>query len=200
MIGSPGFAGYARTPMMSPFVLWVFTLLTFLSPPEKDAAVKYRGFNETAEARQERYKAIATDLAEVLNEEPPLPGKTEAQTAAVVVAIAFYESGFAPDVDSRTCPKDRCGFRGGRQVCLMQLYYPYGVDERDGYAMREVVEDRRQCFRAALAIIRASWARCQAPDTRLNAYASGSCAVGTANTRMKLATAQQLLRKLPYAP
>ncbi len=81
----------------------------------------------------------------------PLPGETSEGTAAILTAIAFYESGF------------RHGVRGdnGRARCEMQLWSAPGAED-----------DRATCVRVALARVRESMLIC-GKGNPLGIYASG---------------------------
>lgn len=176
-------------------IAWVVSLMTGVSPPARDAKFQsFPGWAETTEAREERYESIASDLVSVVfdEEEQPLPGTTREETARIVLAIMFHESGFAKDVDVGPCYRgkgfaSRCG--GGRAVCLMQLE-AWGRGTVDGRSRAELEGSRRTCIRAGLHVARKSYSICKKPDTRLNFYATGTCDRGTANTQMKLATAR----------
>lgn len=183
--------------------LWLVGLLSFLAPASKWAPLHILpGWAETVQEREQRYTSIASDLYDVVYDpaEKPLPGTSREETARVLLAIAFHESTyFAKDVDVGPCyrgpgaPGNRCDH--GQSVCLMQIYVPPG-ESRDGYTRAQIEGDRKTCFRVGLHFAQWSYSRCTAPGTRLNAYATGSCKHGSANTQMKLATAA----RLPRAP
>lgn len=187
--------------MNATLIAWIVSLLSMLSPPDKVASVqRLPGWEETPEERTARYASIASDLHDVVfdPEESPLRDTTREETVRVLAAVAFHESGFAKDVDVGPCYRGkghelRCD--SGRSVCLMQLHAP-GRTTIDGYTRAQLEGDRKTCFRAALHVASRSYSACRKPFTSLNLYATGFCNMGTANTRMKLATAA----RLPRAP
>ena len=108
----------------------------------------------------ERYESIARDLATVaLDEsEPPLftgvDSRTE--TALVMLSVASFESSFSKSVDDGIRRGDR-----GLSYCLMQIHVGNGVT-REGWTGQQLIEDRKQCFRAALHILQHSFSACRA--------------------------------------
>lgn len=129
------------------------------------------GHNETADQRRDRYASIAADVASVAE---------DAESAALLLAVAYHESGFARDVDIGPCYRGpgwerRCD--SGRAVCLTQLQLPRAERAR-------AVADRRVCLTLGLAAARRSLATCRhlAPELRL-AGLSGSCSRGWAGAR-----------------
>ncbi len=91
---------------------WIFSLLILLAPPERIAAQPhYPGWAETEAQLTARYQSIASDIATVVETETPIargPHGRE-QTAAMLVAVSWLESGWAPDVDSGNCYMGRSG-------------------------------------------------------------------------------------------
>lgn len=117
--------------MLNALTLWLISVMTIISPPERDAArAAKHNSSETGAERAARYESIAADIAAVTKGHA-LPGQTEQQTAALLVAVTFYESSFHPDVDDAECNEffvrtghekqnGRCD--GGISVGLMQLH------------------------------------------------------------------------------
>lgn len=127
--------------------------------------------HEDPAKRLERYRSIASDIAEVVmdpNEKPVFQDKWgREKTGLLLASIAWHESGFHEDVDNGTRRGD-----DGRSVCIMQVMtntrgttYSHTADY--------LLKDRKNCIRAALLIARY---KCKGGiNSRLRAYASGSC-------------------------
>jgi hypothetical protein len=122
-----------------------------------------------------RYESIARDVASVAFDDRETPlfdgadGRTE--TALLMLAVASYESSFSKRVDDGIRRGDH-----GYSYCLMQIHVGSGAT-REGWNARQLIEDRKLCFRAALHILQASFTACRSlpVDDRLSAYASGHC-------------------------
>ena len=93
------------------------------------------------------------------------------ETALLLLSVASYESAFNARVDDGTRRGDH-----GLSYCLMQIRVGEGAT-REGWSGKQLVEDRKRCFRAALHILHASFTACRRLpiDDRLSAYASGHC-------------------------
>jgi hypothetical protein len=134
----------------------------------------------------ERYDSIARDAAAVALDEHEDSlfdgdvGRTE--TAVLLLAVASFESSFNARVDNGTRRGDH-----GRSYCLMQIRVGDG-ETKEGWSGRQLVEDRKRCFRAALHILHASFAACRKlpVDDRLSAYASGHCYASAAVSRSRV--------------
>jgi hypothetical protein len=171
---------------MPTFISWVLALMTLAAPPARVTSYpSFPGWTETSEQRAERYEAIARAALEVAfdpNERPLYETGRDrrARTAATLLAVAFHESGFAPDVDKGPCYQDplknifRCD--SGRSACLMQVHVGAGVT-KEGWTRDELFADRAKCFRAGLHLLRRSVIACRdnEPEEKLAAYAGGSC-------------------------
>ncbi|HXN33946.1 MAG TPA: hypothetical protein VN894_18880 [Polyangiaceae bacterium] len=122
-----------------------------------------------------RYQSIARDVVSVALDESEAPvfegPDNRTQTALLMLAVASYESSFNKRVDDGTRRGDN-----GHSYCLMQVHVGQGAT-REGWNARQLIEDRKLCFRAALHILQASFAACRKLpfDDRLSAYASGHC-------------------------
>lgn len=215
---------------MNVLTLWLVGLMTVLSPPDRDAA---RALNkhlstETGEERAERYTSIAADVAAVA-EGHALPHQTERETAALLLAVTFYESSFHPHVDNGDCnakrdgdPKRICD--GGDSVGLMQIHFGRGQTSFLGKIFEELrgVENRRTMLATGLAAIRVGVNACDREwkhehrsssrpfQTRLKDeslreglawYAAGSCQStgGLADADKKTKLLSRLLGKTPDA-
>lgn len=169
---------------MKIIVLWLVSLMTFAAPPERMAAApQLPGWEETAEQKQERYEAIASDLYQVVYDpavQPLFRGpKGRAQTAVLVLGVAHHESGFAKDVDIGPCYRKgshsmRCD--GGQSACVMQMRIGAGTT-REGWTQEDLFADRKKCFTAGINHMRRSFRACSfAPqELWLTAYAGGTC-------------------------
>jgi hypothetical protein len=166
----------------------------YLEPPENV---------ETAADARARYQAIASAAAEVAldpNERSLFPGDDgRRMTAALLLVLSMYESGWKRDVDLGIGKHDKL-VRASRQYwCIMQI----GVDGKtaEGWTGPELVADRTRCFRAGLHRLQRArgYCRAQGPDAWLRMYAKGSCsdAGKTADTRM--ATARRWMGH-PFPP
>ena len=197
--------GHARL-MHTPVIQWLLSLITMFAPPDKLAsAPQLPGYEETADEKTERYRSIAEDLYRVVydSEIQPLFGgpKARAHTAALVLGVAFHESGFAKDVDVGPCYVGkvrgitRCD--GGRSACLMQIL----LDHRktpEGWSQADLFADRTKCFRAGLGQLRKSMTACSSlpADYQLSAYATGVCGRGFAVSKQLVAIGNQFFHRL----
>ncbi len=179
---------------------WIFSLLVLLAPPERIAAQpSFPGWHETAAQLTARYQSIATDIAAVVETETPIargPHGRE-QTAAMLVAVSWLESGWAPDVDSGSCFR---GHNGRSSRCDSgRAFSVYQVQVADPVLRELVRTDRREATRVALARIRRSIAACSrfGDLARLNAYASGRCDRGQTKGAERIALARRLLAQRP---
>jgi hypothetical protein len=176
-----------------------------IAPPERlVAAPQFSGWEETIEAKEARYLSIANDIAQVAydpDEQPAFAGRRGRQeTAALLLAIAFKESGFAHDVDKGPCVqhKDRkTGYvrcDGGASACMMQIRIGAGTT-KEGWTQRDLFADRTKCFRAGLSLVRRSMNACREHpvEYRLNAYASGVCSLGHSGSKDRMRYWRKLL-------
>jgi hypothetical protein len=133
-----------------------------------------------------------------------------ARTVMVILAASTYESGFRKDVDLGIGKMSKGD--GGRSWCLNQIQlgkadadgntpnrivvtvgggFKFTKDPSEGWSGTDLVQDRQKCFRAALSIIRSSFASTsRLPlEDRLRVYASGSIDKGedASHRRMGLA-------------
>jgi hypothetical protein len=137
-----------------------------------------------------RYESIARDVASVVLDENEAPlfegpdGRTE--TALLMLAVASFESSFSKRVDEGLRRGDH-----GQSYCLMQMHIGDGAT-REGWNGRQLIEDRKLCFRAALHILQASFSACRnlPVGDRLSAYASGHCFADAAISRSRVGRAR----------
>lgn len=189
---------------MTVAVAWILSLLVLALPPDRVQTMP--GWEETPAAREARYLAIATDVAAVAYA-PTAPvlyagPRARAHTAALLVAVAVLESGLAADVDAGPCYRGRDGRStrcdSGRAFGLWQVHAP------------EVAGDRRAAARAALRLLRSSFAAATgerdhpwSPEERLthrlDLYAGGHLRAAHRLGMARLALADRLAAR-PGAP
>lgn len=171
---------------------WLLAMMVSLSPPERAATTEaFPGWEETVAERRERFVAIASDLEAVVwdpETKPIFRGPNgRAKTAALIMAVAWHESGFARDVDLGPCWRGRRGdgtrCDSGRAACLMQIHADRGTTP-EGWTLADLFADRKKCFRAGLRLLRSSFGQCKANpwEHRLAAFASGRCDRGLAES------------------
>lgn len=181
----------------------VLTMIQALAPADQCAA-RYRlpGWVETTEERASRYGNIAKDIASVVRHSQPLypGGRGQEHTAALLVAVAWMESGFDPDVDKGPCyrgqgPKSKLWMRcdGGLSACILQLRIGTGTT-REGWNQGDLFKHRKRCIKAGLEQMRRSFHACasMAPFGLLNAYASGSCRGGQTASEKRIKAGDRL--------
>jgi hypothetical protein len=196
-------------------IAWIVSLIVSVAPVGRTQYLP--DAKETETETTARYESIARDLVEVVydqNEQPLFKdSQGRAKTAQVMLAVATYESGFRRDVDYGLGPKARGD--GGKSWCLMQVLLGrpgkvsgktrghiyvrpdgrmgYTTNPMVGWGGEDLVNDRKACFRAGLAVLRDSFHSCgrQALRDRLSVYASGRCqnkgGLAASHTRMGLA-------------
>ena len=182
-LAHPAPAVYTRPPM--PLSSLVLAALLSLSPID-GPRLAYPGFAETPWERGVRYLSIASDIATAAEGACGTRGEVcEHNAAALLIGLAWHESGFAPDVDAGRCYRGRDGrgprCDGGRAVSLWQLQG--SAEERALWG-----GDRVQAARAALRRAWRSMNACRgkvAPDETLAVYASGRCDNETGKTRAR---------------
>ena len=149
-------------------VAWVVSLMVALEPsaPWRDT------YEKTAEA-----------IARVSESDPLFEERGEERTAALLVAIAWYESRLRPNARSAN----------GRYVCL------YQIDKRHLPDPQKALDDPEVCTRSAMKIVRSSLERCKRrpANERLAEFMSGSCTRGLPESRMRSFLANKLLKEHP---
>lgn len=164
-------------------IQWIFALLVAVAPPGR---VPDR---ETEAAALVRYQEIAEAVAETVEAEDPLFGGPlgRHRTGALLVSVAFFESGLRLDVDQGATLGDH-----GRACGLWQIQAP-------PQPCAEFVRDRRTQASHALALMRRSFAACRSAPVarRLAAFASGRCSAGHAESEARILYAQRIFARRP---
>lgn len=195
---------------MNPIINWILAAMLAQSPPTRDAKHQQFGpWTETAEEREHRYRSIAEDVWAVAYDPDvkPIYGgpNGRAHTAALVLAVAYMESGFAPDVDKGPCYRGKPGSPqwsrcdGGRSACMMQINIGNGKTT-EGWTQQDLFDDRRKCFKAAIRKLRGSVGACKSlgPDAALNAYGQGYCGTKVLDKgKARLDLARKFIAKRP---
>lgn len=190
------------------FTAWLFAAMLSQVPAtrygERVPVTEQRYAYEDPEARKARYRAFASDLATVIEEDGALPMMTRRQTGALMLAIAIKESSLSRDVDLGA---GRHGVGdNGRSWCSMQIQA--GLEKDGGtvpsvhpvvktWTGRDLVRDRTKCFRAARQILKAAMGFCKdqkGPD-KLSAYTTGTCQDDEAKAHHRWDLAIKLLRR-----
>jgi hypothetical protein len=166
---------------------WILKAMLFLAFPAGTWGV------ESREEHRARYESIAADMAAAIETERPVLGSRR-RTAATLLAVTYHESGWKYWVDMGVERGD-----GGRSWCLAQLHVGSGKT-REGWTGPDLVEDRVKCFRAAIALLRASVWTCanRSGAHPLAAYASGSCTSGIVAATRHQYTADRLIARIPW--
>lgn len=183
-------------------VEWLYALIISVASPERAATEDaFPGWGESVAERKARFRSIAEDVeAVVFDEDEPTiyrGPQGRAQTAALLLAVAYHESGFMPDVDLGPCYRGKNGkgsrCDSGKAACLMQLHADYGRTP-DGHTLDELFKDRKVCLRSGLRLLRRSIGQCRSnpPEYRLAAYASGRCDRGLQASKDLFAIAVKL--------
>jgi len=204
----------AQTISVTSLHQWVVNRMVSWLPPGRSLVKDAR---ETPEVGKQRYEEIANALISVIYdpEEPPIfSGKYgRARTLALILSVAYFESGFRKDVDLGIGPLARGD--NGQSWCMMQVLlgrpgldgntrtrillnghaYKMTSDPNEGWGGNELVTDRMKCFRIGLNLIRKSFFSCtQIPiEDRLSVYGAGKCLVNWAPSRYRVKKAQDWL-------
>lgn len=178
---------------MDLIVSWALAFMMTVAPPGP-----WRG--EPRDETVARYKQIAEDAVAVAYDptSEALFGGTDgrARTAALMLAVAFHESGFRRDVDLGIGPRARGD--SGQSWCLMQIMVG-GGRTIEGWTGHDLVHNRRHCFASGLGAIRRSFIACRNNSRYelLNAYTSGSCSRGASQSRDRMTSAFQWVARHP---
>lgn len=128
----------------------------------------------------DRYVNIAEDAYAVAEDASPDDEELSFATAVLLLSVASFESGFREDVDFGRTRGDH-----GKAWCLMQIHPGPGLllgagsfrYSSKGWRGKDLVEDRKKCFAAGLAMIGESARRCGhlGEGAALSVYTSGRC-------------------------
>lgn len=192
--------------MKSLVIAIMVSIMTSLSPPGR--AIWPKEATETKAQAIERYHEIAEAIYEVAHESEPLFGGSSGRlrTAALLLAVAHYESGFRRDIDLGLARRklSKYGWNDyGRSWCMLQLNLgKRGNDSAEttpqGWTGRQLLDDRTKCFSAGLEAMRRSMTACSqnAPSHRLAAYASGSCDKGMRASKLRIDKGRKVYERL----
>jgi len=159
---------------MDPIVAWALTFMMAWAPPGRS---HIKDAIETPEAGAARYAEIAAAAARVAFDaqlRPLVAGpRARSQTLAIMLSVAYHESGFRRDVDLGVGPLAR---GEGTDSCLMQIRVGRGTTV-EGYSHADLVADREKCFRVGVRLLRHSIGACRSLPALdwLSAYARGQC-------------------------
>ncbi len=189
---------------MNPVFPLIVAVINSLVPASQQAQTR----RETEVEALARYDSIARDLAAVVFRDAETPlydgPNGRAKTLATLVSIASLESSFRKDVDQGSTLGD-----GDTSYCLAQINLPgasrivvhddgsMSYSTTEGWSGRDLVADRKKCFRAALAIARKSF-ECpsRTPYDRLSMYASGRCGRGGEASANRVRRAETVMASL----
>lgn len=182
---------------MNQLATWAAAVIMTLTASTKVERLR----SETEAEMQARYTSIGTDLETALRRVEPLFPNDENRhkTASLVLAIAFFESGFIKSVDAG----NRRGDNGG-SYCLMQIHtgngrVGYGPEEMRAWTGKDLAEDRTKCFAAGVEALRISIRACGvgADGRALNVYAAGKCEQSSKAAKDRWSFATRILNKFP---
>lgn len=190
--------------MLAKLIHWAFIAINTFNPADSP---KYGLAKETPAEATARYLSIADDAVSVVFDEQERPLYSDElgreKTLATLLAVLQYESGgFRKDVDEGTTRGDH-----GHSYCLAQIHLRgtrivvksdglFDYSQTEGWSGQDLASDRRKCFRAALAMMRASFA-CGGPERgKLRSYASGRCDAGMRESSHRMNLAKKLFDDL----
>jgi len=155
---------------------------------------------ETKQERQDRFRSIIVDAADVVYDpaEKPIgifnPEYQREASLFVVIGLSYMESiGYRKDVDAGIKRGDH-----GRSWCVMQIHIGNGKT-KEGWTGPELISDRKKCFRSGYKSVKLSFGACwnKPIDQRLNAYASGNCENGIKESKERMNFGIWLFNKAP---
>jgi hypothetical protein len=180
---------------MNAMIAWALGFMLSWSPPGRS---KIKEAVETPEEGKARYAEIALAAERVAfdpNVTPLFKGPHgRASTMALLLSVAWHESGFRKDVDLGV---GRLARGSGTDSCLLQIRVG-SHRTQEGWSHSDLVGDREKCFRAGLALMRRSFGSCHRLDQRdwLGVYTRGSCVENEPFSRNRMV----LALKTPKAP
>ncbi len=175
---------------------WAFSAILALAP-SNDYTKKFESETEM----KSRYQDIADDLVEAISSSKPIfkGDRAELDTAALLIAIAKFESGFRKDIDNGIVKGD-----SGRSICLMQINLgngkvKVGNDEMQSWYAKDILADRKKCFMVAIEVIRESMKSCKSykGSDVLSMYTTGTCQANEKFARHRWNLAKNLIKDYP---
>lgn len=173
---------------MDSIIAWAVALMMSWAPPGRS---RIQDAVETPEEGRARYEEIARAAARVAYDpalEPLVRGpRARATTTAVLLSIAYHESGFRRDVDLGIGKLAR---GSGVDSCLLQVRVGRGTTA-EGWTHEDLVGDREKCFRAGRVLIKRSFGACRRLPMLdwLGAYTRGRCTEREPLSRARLGLA-----------
>lgn len=187
---------------------WVINKMVSMSPPGRSY------IKDAIESKEDgllRYEEIADSAISVVydeNEKPIFRGEFgRARTLALLISVAWFESGFRKDVDLGVGELARGD--NGKSWCMMQvnLGKPNPLtgktshrvvltddkveitnDKSIGFGGEDLIFDRKSCFKVGLHMIRKSFNSCAgiALLDKLSVYGSGKCVNNMPGSRYRI--------------
>jgi hypothetical protein len=188
---------------MSTLATWILSVLVGVAPPKVHAP--QTGGDETETSMLARYQKIAEDHETVINASPHIfdTARWDYDTAALMLAIEWFESGFNKKVDDGRKRGD-----GGRSWCLMQVnlgedlstHVYFGDATMKSWTAKDLVTDRKKCLRVGIEALRISFNKCSKMTgaDKLSAYVARGCYPGVPEAKHRWDFMQQILKKYPY--
>lgn len=183
---------------MSQLATWAVTVITALTTHTQIERLR----SESEVEMRTRYASIGADLEEVLLKTKPLfpNDDNRHKTAALMLAIANFESGFVKSVDQGSRRGDN-----GDSYCIMQVRLKkgqavyFGPEEMHAWKGADLSSDRKKCLAAGLEALRLSISSCGVgPNGQaLNIYASGNCETRSIEAKHRWMLSEQLQRRFP---
>ena len=156
---------------------------------------------ETREEMYERFTSIANDAVDTVQESGNVFYGDYAvlRSAWAILGVAHHETRWAKEVDVWT--HEGTGVIKDGAWCLMQIQLgkkktyldddnkTYRMDSHnktaEGWTGRDLVDDRKKCFKVGYRMIKQSFGACRHKPMELHmaAYASGSCERGHTRSR-----------------
>lgn len=184
-------------PVLKPVVSWLFATMLSAVPPERLSYGRtYAEAVETIDQAKTRYEEFAAVVALVAYdpaEKPLFDGPDgRAKTAALMLSVAYYESGFRRDVATGRGKHARGDH--GRSCTPWQFNIGSGRNQA-GHTCDELLADQELAARDALQVLRSALRGCTGlpVEERMSMYLTGRCEPGVSAARNRWATAMRWL-------
>jgi hypothetical protein len=180
---------------MDSIIAWAVAFMISWAPPGRST---FKDAVETPDDGHARYAQIAGAAARVAYDPAlkPLFGgpRGRAASMALILSIAYHESGFRRDVDLGIGKLAR---GSGTDSCLLQIRVGSGRTP-EGWSHEDLVGDREKCFRAGYGLVKRSFGACRRFPLLdwLGAYTRGRCSANEPLSRARIGLAQ----RTPRAP